>query len=597
MRDQDEAPTRPGRASARRLLRRRWSSAERCLGVALLTIPWPIVNVGVIDSVLARPEEAPFLDPDFLPFFRDSQVFFAVAWTCMAVVSELVRRRGLESRLLVHTTAQLFSLGNALLVYMTGSLTSPASISFVGSTLIAALLFGIGPAFGACASAATLIALTTAGELLGWLEYAPLLADAPFEDGMLAPWWRSNLGGTAVAYLAVTLALLAVILTRGDRHERALTVAYRELEARDHRYRDLLESTGDLMLSLDPGGLVGYANRAWCDATGTRPHEVVGRPLLDRIEPERREAFRDALARALAEPGAVGIDTAFRGRDAMVEASGTLSTYREEGRPAWVRCLLRDTSRSRMLDEMKKQFVTNVNHELRTPLTELRGAVKIMARTSASGGDPVLMGLASRAIDRLCRVVEGIVDLERLETGRRYLNARPCLLTEVIGRALARTEEEGLELSRVRWDPGRSGVDLVVDSDELAAVLAELLDNAGKFSGSEDEIAIDVVEESDRVRIDITDRGIGIPEGASELVFGTFSQVDGSSTRKNGGLGLGLALARARTSQLGGTIDYAENPDGGGTTFQLSLPRVPPGYGPEALDPEALDPEALDKAG
>ena len=237
----------------------------------------------------------------------------------------------------------------------------------------------------------------------------------------------------------------------------------------------------------------------------------------------------------------------------------------------------RDITDRRQIENLKNEFVSTVSHELRTPLTAIRGALGLLE----AGIVGVLPEQAKEFItisrtncERLIRLVNDILDLEKLEAGRVELSPRPLEAKALIEAALSnvRPLAEPALVSLV----SRVAVPSVfADEDRLIQVITKLMSNAVKFSPSDEQVELDVTPGArGGVRVEVRDRGPGIPPSARHKLFRRFQQLDQSDSRPKGGTGLGLAICKAIIEQHHGSIG-ADERDGGGTTFWLELPSAP----------------------
>ncbi len=226
------------------------------------------------------------------------------------------------------------------------------------------------------------------------------------------------------------------------------------------------------------------------------------------------------------------------------------------------------------LDRLKSEFIANVSHELRTPLLHVKGAISLLADGTVGPLTPDQaqgLGVAQSAAEQLGRIVEDIVDFGEVYEERR-LAFESVSLSEVVQsavRAIARvagsqsvkvTQTVPPDLPLVRADP-----------EALTRVLWHLLDNAVKFSPAGSAVEIGAEKRRAAVRIAVRDHGAGIPPDERERIFQVFYQLDGSSTRRAGGLGLGLALVKRLVEAHGSTVE-AESEVGKGSTFAFELP-------------------------
>jgi signal transduction histidine kinase len=235
------------------------------------------------------------------------------------------------------------------------------------------------------------------------------------------------------------------------------------------------------------------------------------------------------------------------------------------------------------VERLKSEFVATVSHELRTPLTSIRGALGLLAGGVAGELPPAakqLVGIAHGNGERLARLVDDLLDLEKVESGRMAFELQPVELQALLASGRAQAEghagPRGVALELVQ--PARP-VHVLGDADRLHQVLANLLSNAVKFSSAGQAVTVRLEAEGGEVRLSVEDRGPGVPPAFRERLFEKFAQADGSDARARGGTGLGLSISRALARGMGGSLEYAPR-EGGGSVFRLRLPAwLPP---PEA---------------
>ena len=252
--------------------------------------------------------------------------------------------------------------------------------------------------------------------------------------------------------------------------------------------------------------------------------------------------------------------------------------------------VVRDISERRRVEQMKAEFVSTVSHELRTPLTSIAGSLGLLSG-GAGGALPEkagrLIGIAHANAQRLVRLINDILDIEKLEAGKLELDIRPLDLREVAARAIdgasGYASELGVELRLIDGE----GAPVRGDADRLIQVVTNLLSNAAKFSPKGGEVRVAVYREARIARLSVVDRGPGIPDAFRSRIFSKFAQADSSDTRTRGGTGLGLVIAREIAERHGGRL-WFESAEGEGATFHLDLPltideETPSGQGPRVL--------------
>lgn len=225
----------------------------------------------------------------------------------------------------------------------------------------------------------------------------------------------------------------------------------------------------------------------------------------------------------------------------------------------------------------KDEFLATMSHELRTPLNAILGWSALLVRDA---DDPVRRNKALETIERnaraQARLIEDVLEVSRIITGKLRIEPRRVKVSTVINAALdvvrPGADAKGITLvSTVRDDVG----EIHADPDRLQQIVWNLLSNAVKFTKQSGRIDVEVTRTDSHVRVVVTDDGMGIPAVHLPYVFDRFRQVDGSTTRKFGGLGLGLAIVRHLTEMHGGRVSAASEGEGKGASFVVMLPIRP----------------------
>ena len=350
------------------------------------------------------------------------------------------------------------------------------------------------------------------------------------------------------------------------------------LRASEARSRAILDSALDAIVTIDHEGRVAEFNAAAERLFGHRREDVLGRGIVDVLVPqELREAHRSGFARSTgvgaASAGGRRLElSALRADGSTFPAEVSIARIEHEG-PAAFTGFIRDITERREVERLKKQFVATVSHELRTPLTSIRGSLGLLA-AGVVGPLPdearELVAIAERNTTRLIGLINEILDLERLESGRLPLELAPTRLDAVLRRAvetvegLARDHGVTLEL------PATAAV-VVGDEGRLVQVVVNLVSNAVRFSPRGSRVALAVRPAAARWRVEVSDEGRGVPAELRRRIFEPFFQAEGSDARKKGGSGLGLAICRALIEQHGGEIAVDPRP-GGGSVFWFTVP-------------------------
>jgi signal transduction histidine kinase/DNA-binding response OmpR family regulator len=235
------------------------------------------------------------------------------------------------------------------------------------------------------------------------------------------------------------------------------------------------------------------------------------------------------------------------------------------------------------LDKIKDDFISTVSHELRTPLTSIRGALGLLSAGLMGNVDAKAQNLLRIAVtntDRLIRLINDILDIDRMESGRATLHVRRCNLRELVQQGVdtmtAMADAAGVTLVlNVNASPEVQSLD--GDSDRILQVVTNLLSNAIKFSPPKTTVNIFVEADKDWLTLRVSDEGRGIPVDKLETIFDRFQQVEASDARQKGGTGLGLAICKTIVQQHGGTIWAESNVQqkrGPGASLIATFPRV-----------------------
>ncbi len=236
------------------------------------------------------------------------------------------------------------------------------------------------------------------------------------------------------------------------------------------------------------------------------------------------------------------------------------------------------------LDMLKDEFISTVSHELRTPLTSIRGALGLLSSGIIGDVDAKALNLLRIAVtntDRLIRLINDILDLERMQSGRAPLQIRRCSLRDLAQQAIdtmtamadANTVHLALEPYTIAQAASPEALFFDGDADRILQVLTNLLSNAIKFSPPASTVRIHTEATADSILLKVVDEGRGIPLDQLDSIFDRFQQIEPSDARQKGGTGLGLAICRSIVQQHSGSI-WAQRNLGPGTTLYVMLPRT-----------------------
>jgi signal transduction histidine kinase/DNA-binding response OmpR family regulator len=235
------------------------------------------------------------------------------------------------------------------------------------------------------------------------------------------------------------------------------------------------------------------------------------------------------------------------------------------------------------LDKIKDEFISTVSHELRTPLTSIRGALGLLSAGLMGNVDAKAQNLLRIAVtntDRLIRLINDILDIERMESGRATLHVRRINLLELVEQGIdtmtAMADAAGVSIVLNVTAPG-DAVALDGDADRVLQVVTNLLSNAIKFSSPKTTVNIHIEADPDWLTLRVSDEGRGIPVDKLETIFDRFQQVEASDARQKGGTGLGLAICKTIVQQHNGSIWAESNVQqkrGQGASLIVAFPRI-----------------------
>ena len=355
-------------------------------------------------------------------------------------------------------------------------------------------------------------------------------------------------GGGAVSALGQSIDEMAARL--GERVER--------LESDRSELSSVLDRLDDGLAVIDRAGQIQRVNRSFETWVGRKG--LLGQRLVSLFrDPDNRVAVEAALN---------------EGKPAVHETELGNRTVQLSALPlkSGALIVIRDLTRTRQLEGVRRDFVANVSHELKTPLTSMRGFAEALADTGLQ--PQMAREFAGRILanaDRMQRLVDDLLDLSRIESGAWHPELEELRVEPLVADAWTSLhptpETRGVRLTMdVPED-----VTVVADRDALFQVLSNLLDNAVRYSPDGSTIRLRVRTSDDGTRFEVTDDGPGIPSAQLERVFERFYRVDAARSREAGGTGLGLSIVKHLIAAHGGRVGI-DSVLGQGTTAWFTLP-------------------------
>jgi len=361
------------------------------------------------------------------------------------------------------------------------------------------------------------------------------------------------------------------------------------------RYRTLQRNASDIILLVDRNtGMLIEVNRKTCDVLGYAEEELLRKSFFDLFPPEDQLQARRDFVNLLSRKSTTFVDRQMRSRDGgiiYVDISASLVDVEDV---SFALILVHDISQRRMLeqqiirqnrrlqdalrklrevDRMKTEFLANISHELRTPLSVIiayTDALREPAVPEAQRGE--FLEVVADNGQNLLRLINDLLDLSQLETTEAMLSVGPSHLHDLVRALWPEVERRAAERSiELRFEPGADVPVAWFDSRRMKQVLSNLVHNALKFTPEGGSVVVRSQRVSDGVCMEVVDSGAGIPAEHLPSVFEAFHQIDGSSTRRWGGLGIGLAMAKHIVELHGGRI-WVESREGEGSTFRFVIP-------------------------
>lgn len=382
----------------------------------------------------------------------------------------------------------------------------------------------------------------------------------------------------AVLGLGILAAALMIgaglIILRFLRHQQALVAT---VASTARRQEAVFDGSRTPLLILTQDARITQVNAATERLFGWTRAELAGQDISLLIDPtgpgDAVILERLANRRGYLEVGVEGTLCGLRRDGTRFTADISVSPV-GSGADSIIIAAVRDVSEQRRVEELKSQFVSTVSHELRTPLTSIAGSLGLLAG-GAAGPLPEkaarLIFIAQSNSQRLVRLINDILDIEKIDAGEMALRHDPVEIRDLAQRSIdsvrGMAEEFGVGISLAAGAPATVTGDL----DRLIQVVVNLLSNAIKFSPRDGQIMVTAEPTGALARITVSDRGAGIPEAFRSRVFDKFAQADASDNRQRGGTGLGLAISREIAERHGGRLWFASIP-GEGATFHLDLP-------------------------
>ena len=360
-----------------------------------------------------------------------------------------------------------------------------------------------------------------------------------------------------------------------------------DLERLALHHQRILDAVGEGIYGVDADGRITFVNPAAAQLLGYAAQELLGRDAHTTFHKVDADPRGCQLDEALGSGEVVRrSDESYLRRDGTpFPVEITAAPQHDADAVTGAVVVFSDISARQAVDRMKQEFISVVSHELRTPLTSIRGSLGLLAGGAVDGLPPHASRMVQIALDnsdRLTRLINDILDVERIESGELPLEFAVHTSADLVATAVTALRPAA-EAAGVTLVAGAATGRVHADADRIVQALTNLVGNAVKFSAPGHHVTVAAELAAAHITFSVADQGRGIPADKLESIFTRFQQVDSSDAREKGGTGLGLAITRSIVDRHGGRI-WAESELGRGAVFRFTLPAAgDPTSGPSAV--------------
>ena len=394
--------------------------------------------------------------------------------------------------------------------------------------------------------------------------------------------------GAVAAFLACMSVVTVIIIL-----VKKLNAVEGALMERGTLYQRLVELAPNAVV-MHSGGKIVFANPAALGMLRAKSDsELLGKSILDVVHPDSREAVKKRIGDMMMNKQSAPMveEKILRVDGSVLDAEVQAAYIEYDGKPS-VMVVARDISVRKLAEEAimkakdeaeaasraKSDFLSNISHELRTPLSVVLGFAQLLRGLSLTDDQRLYASMIESSSDKLMTLINDILDFSRLERGSApklesdWMVLRDAV-EEVAKTVSAKARQKGLDFN-LQYDNTLPAL-VKADHVRLRQIIANLGDNAVKFTGKG---GVGIIVASDgfddaraMIRFTVHDTGIGIPKEKQDKIFDSFTQADGSLTRKHGGLGLGTTISKLLVDLMEGRI-WVESAPGSGTRFHVVIP-------------------------
>jgi len=345
--------------------------------------------------------------------------------------------------------------------------------------------------------------------------------------------------------------------------------------------RTILDHVADPIFVKDRQHRIIYGNQALSKIMGMPAAKYLGKSDYDFFPKEEADVF-SAKDKHVFETGEVDVN-----EENLTDSHGNvhiISTKKArciiKGYEPVIVGIIRDVTEIKEMERLKSDFIAMISHELRTPLTSIHASLLLLGSSQMYDLPPkveAMIKIAYKNSERLVRLVNEILDFEKLEVGMMHLQTVSVPLAKFLAQAIEENSVYGKKFEVViELGSVSPKYRVLADANRLMQVMSNLLSNAIKFSHGGSRVVVSTrMLTGARVRIEVRDSGVGIPKKFYSHVFEKFSQSDTSATRRHDGTGLGLTISKKLVELMGGEISFSSQ-EGQGTSFYIDLPLASP---------------------
>jgi PAS domain S-box-containing protein len=381
------------------------------------------------------------------------------------------------------------------------------------------------------------------------------------------------------AYLKEILKDDVVALDKIEEFRQCALQEYAHTQINTQKLESILDNVFEGIVSINASGTVASFNKSAEEIFGYDASDVIGKNVK-MLMPEPYHSEHDGYLhnyKTTHVKKIIGI-----GREVLGQRKDkttfplylAVTEIQYDDEPLFIG-LVRDLSEQKHLEKMKNEFISTVSHELRTPLTSIQGSLSLI--NSGVMGEvnekiKPLLSIALNNSERLISLINDILDIEKIESGKMEFDFQEYNLVTLIEEALQMNAGYAKKYGvNMEFITNEKKVLAHVDKNRFQQVMSNLLSNAIKYSPKSEAVKIKLSLEKQSVKVEVIDKGEGIDKEFQKRIFQKFAQADASNTKQKGGTGLGLNITKAIVEQMGGTIGFEPEQDKG-TRFYFTLP-------------------------